>query len=70
MVVYLHARNQLNSWKCIGKKVQKTVQYLKFTKSTVRNFVKNQWSITKPKIDLELIAFDLQAKNQLNICMH
>ena len=45
-------KNQVNVYKCLEKKAQKTVWSLKFTKSKARNFAKNQWSITKLKLDL------------------
>ena len=40
------------------KKVQKTVWSLKSTKSKAGNFVKNHWSITKLKVDLQVMVTD------------
>ena len=50
------------------KKVRKTVQIVKFTKSKARNFAKNLWSITKLKLDLYVVVTGSYAKNQVNIC--
>ena len=52
------------------KKVPKTVWSLKFTKSKAGNFTKNQRSVTKLKLDLQVMVTDLHAKNQVNIYKH
>ena len=68
MVIDLHAKNQVNYLQAFRKKVRKAVRSLKFTKSKARNFAKNQWSVTKLKLDLLNMEIDFHAKNQVNIC--
>ena len=43
---------------------------LKFTKSKAGNFPKNYWSVTKLKLDLEVMVTDYHAKSQVNIYKH
>ena len=80
LVIDLHAKNQHNICKRIEKSPEnfhlcnllslRPVICEKSTKSKVHNIAKNQWSITKLKLDLSVMVIDLQAKNQLNICKH
>ena len=51
------------------KKVWKTVWLLKYTKSKARNFTKNQWGVTRLKLDLELMVIDFHAKNEYSLKM-
>ena len=67
MLIDLHAKNQVNNYKHLEKKFRKTVWSLKFTKSKARNFAENRWSVTKLKLDPQVMVTDLHAKNQVNI---
>ena len=51
MVIDLHAKNKLNICNCLGHKYGKLfVAEIQMSKAS--NFAKNQWSITKLKLDL------------------
>ena len=62
MLIDLHAKNQVNNYKHLEKKFRKTVWSLKFTKSKARNFAKYRWSVTKLKLDLQVMVTELHAK--------
>ena len=64
MVTDTHAKNQVNVYKHLEKKSGKL---LKFTTSKARIFTKNRWSITKLKLNLQVMVTDLHAKIQVNI---
>ena len=49
------------------KKKRKTVWSLKFTNSKAHNFTKNQLSVMKLQLDVQVMVNDLHAKNQVNI---
>ena len=67
MVTDLHAKKLGQYLQAFRKKVRKTVWSLKFTMSKAHNFAKNQWSVTKFKLDLQVMVIDLHAKDQVNI---
>ena len=67
MVIDLHAKKSGQYLQVFRKKVRKTVWSLKFAKSKARNFAKNWWSVTKLKLNLQVMVTDLHAKNQVNI---
>ena len=70
MVTDSHAKKSGQYLQAFRKKMWKTVWSRKFTKSKAHNFAKNQWSITKLKLDLQFMVIELHAKNQVIICKH
>ena len=52
MVVDLHAKSQLNICKRLGKKSPENCLIGEIYKVQGLNFVKNEWSMAKPKLDL------------------
>ena len=50
-MIDLHAKKSAEYQQVFMKKVRKTVRSLKFIKSKARNFAKNQWRVTKLKLD-------------------
>ena len=52
MVIDLHPQNEVNIWKGLGKKSGKLFDSWNLLSFKASNFAKNQWSVTKLKLDL------------------
>ena len=66
MVTDLHAKIQVDIYKDLEKSWENCWS-LKFTKSKARDFAKNQFSIMKLTLNLQVMVTGLHAKNQVNI---